>query len=122
MGYNIETLYSDIQKKKKEKKTKKDELDSERLRPKVLALKIQGMGLDFQIKGPKNDEGIKFKDVADELMEYILYKCKRCEVIGKSVKEKQSYGIPSDVLLTRLPVFSQRPCWYTFQNSLPTLA
>ena len=74
MDYNLETLYSDIQKKKK--KTKKDELDFERLRPKVLALKIQGMGLDFQIK---------FKDVAYELMEYILYKCKRCEVIGKSV-------------------------------------
>ena len=110
MDYNLETLYSDIQKTKKTKKTKKDELDSERLRPKVLALKIQGMGLDFQIKGPKNDEGIKFKDVADELMEYILYKCKRCEVIGKSVKEKQSYGIPSDVLLTRQSVFSPRPC------------
>lgn len=53
--------------------------DSERLRPKVLALKIQDMGLDFHIKGPKNEEGIKFKDVGDELMEYILYKCKRCE-------------------------------------------
>ena len=105
MDYNLETLYSDIQ-----KKPKKMSFDSERLRPKVLALKIQGMGLDFQIKGPKNDEGIKFKDVVDELMEYILYKCKRCEVISKSVKEKQSYGIPSDVLLTRLPVFSPRPC------------
>ena len=98
-------LYSDIQ-----KKPKKMSFDSERLRPKVLALKIQDMGLDFRIKGPKNDEGIKFKDVVDELMEYILYKCKRCEVISKSVKEKQSYGIPSDVLLTRLPVFSPRPC------------
>ena len=50
-------LYSDIQ-----KKPKKMSFDSERLKPKVLALKIQDMGLDFQIKGPKNDEGIKFKD------------------------------------------------------------
>ena len=77
MDYNLDTLYSDIRKKKKKKtKPKKDELNSERLRPKVLALKMQDMGLDFQIKGPKNDEGIKFKDVADELMEYILYSAK----------------------------------------------